>query len=234
MEDVFNDSQIIQNQKAREIFTQKADYRVSPLPEVLLDEQPGDGSSSENIADEIGSNGPSYLLQQSLTDSKLTAEATLTKKPQSTFAKALAMKKQTSLDDQKAVALAAENASTPKRSSQEIPENPFDIIESVNEDSVTHIMVENLEVVTEDTFEDRYSLASSATKRESVKVSSLPMKREDFIRQYQNVLTEQEKKELSELTLLNDIVYYASDVPTRANAASAVTNSDDDDGYYVI
>jgi hypothetical protein len=56
----------------------------------------------------------------------------LTKKPLSAFAKALAMKKQTSLDDQKAIALAAENASTPKKSSQEIPENPFDIIESVN------------------------------------------------------------------------------------------------------
>ena len=48
------------------------------------------------------------------------------------------------------------------------------------------------------------------------------------------MLTEQEKKELSELSLLNDMVYYASDVPTRANTAAAVTNSDDHDGYYII
>ena len=30
------------------------------------------------------------------------------------------------------------------------------------------------------------------------------------------------------------MVYYAADVPTRASASSAVTNSDDADGYYII
>lgn len=85
--------------------------------------------------------------------------------------------------------------------------------------------------MTEDAFEDRHS---STTKRDSIRVQSLPMTRENFIRQYKDVLTKQEKNELNELSLINDMVYYAADVPTRASASSAVTNSDDGDGYYII
>lgn len=37
-----------------------------------------------------------------------------------------------------------------------------------------------------------------------------------------------------ELEIAKDTIYYASDVPTRPDVSSAVTNSDDQDGYYVI
>ena len=102
----------------------------------------------------------------------------LTKKPQSAFAKALAMKKQTSLDDQQAVL----SDSMAKKTSQVEQENPFDIIESVNQ---IHI-VQELEIVTEDAFEDKHS---STTKRDTLRTQLLPMKRENFMQQYMDVLT---------------------------------------------
>ena len=114
-----------------------------------------------------------------------------------------------------------------QKTSQVEQENPFDIIESVNQ---IHI-VQELEIVTEDAFEDKHS---STTKRDTLRTQLLPMKRENFMRQYMDVLTQQERKELNELSLINDMVYYAADVPTRASASSAVTNSDDADGYYII
>lgn len=48
------------------------------------------------------------------------------------------------------------------------------------------------------------------------------------------MLTGQEKQELLELDIINNTVYYASDIPTRSDVESAVTNSDDKDGYYII
>lgn len=36
------------------------------------------------------------------------------------------------------------------------------------------------------------------------------------------------------MALGNDSVYYAADVMTRKSAATAGTNSDDEDGYYVL
>ena len=60
------------------------------------------------------------------------------------------------------------------------------------------------------------------------------MKREAFIALYNGVLTEQEKEELNTLPLLNDTVYYANDIPKRSSADTAITNKDDEDGYYVI
>jgi len=60
------------------------------------------------------------------------------------------------------------------------------------------------------------------------------MKRSAFVAFYSQVLTEQEKSELATLKLGNDSVYYAADVPTRRSTAAAVTNSDDEDGYYVL
>ncbi len=60
------------------------------------------------------------------------------------------------------------------------------------------------------------------------------MKRSALIAAYYKVLTDIERKELSDLNLTNDMVYYASDILTRASSGSAVTNKDDEDGYYVI
>ena len=60
------------------------------------------------------------------------------------------------------------------------------------------------------------------------------MKREAFTALYMTVLTEQEKKELEELDLTNGLIYYANDIPTRVNASAAVTNKDDEDGYYIL
>lgn len=93
-----------------------------------------------------------------------------------------------------------------------------------------------MEVVDEDLLEDRFSLASSVVRGSVAQNSSilLPMKRSTFTALYKNVLTEQEKEELETLELGNDSVYYAADVMTRKSAAAAVTNSDDEDGYYVL
>ena len=36
------------------------------------------------------------------------------------------------------------------------------------------------------------------------------------------------------MKLTNDMVYYASDVPVRSSPSEAETNTDDEEGYYVI
>ena len=60
------------------------------------------------------------------------------------------------------------------------------------------------------------------------------MESETFKALYRSVLTEQELKELQELDLTNGMVYYANDVPTRASQSAAITNKDDEEGYYVL
>ena len=60
------------------------------------------------------------------------------------------------------------------------------------------------------------------------------MESETFKALYRSVLTEQELKELQELDLTNGMVYYANDVPTRVNQSAAITNKDDEEGYYVL
>ena len=108
--------------------------------------------------------------------------------------------------------------------------------------------MEELEVVTEDvTQEDRYSLVSSAASKSLIKhashmtasaptksITSLPMESETFKALYKSVLTEQEMKELQDLDLTNGMVYYANDVPTRPSHSAAITNKDDEEGYYVL
>ena len=79
--------------------------------------------------------------------------------------------------------------------------------------------------------EDRYSMLSAAA---IIPAKSLPMKRDDFIALYKTVMTEQESAELLELELTDGMVYYANDIPTRISSTSAITNSDDEDGYYVL
>ena len=86
-------------------------------------------------------------------------------------------------------------------------------------------------MVTEDvTQEDRYSLIQPAAKPSR----TLPMKRDEFADMYRTVLTEQEIEELFFLELTNGMVYYANDIPTRINQSAAITNKDDEDGYYVL
>ena len=60
------------------------------------------------------------------------------------------------------------------------------------------------------------------------------MKRDEFAEMYRTVLTDQETKELKDLDLTNGMVYYANDIPTRMNQSAAITNKDDEDGYYVL
>ena len=60
------------------------------------------------------------------------------------------------------------------------------------------------------------------------------MKRDEFAEMYRTVLTDQEIKELKDLDLTNGMVYYANDIPTRMNQSAAITNKDDEDGYYVL
>ena len=64
--------------------------------------------------------------------------------------------------------------------------------------------------------------------------SSLPMKRTAFLSYFNTVLTQQEKNELKSLDLSDDTVYYAGDILTRSSPSEAVTNHDDEDGYYVL
>ena len=47
-------------------------------------------------------------------------------------------------------------------------------------------IVQELEIVTEDAFEDKHS---STTKRDTLRTQLLPMKRENFMQQYMDVLT---------------------------------------------
>ena len=41
-------------------------------------------------------------------------------------------------------------------------------------------------------------------------------------------------EELQVLDLTNGMIYYANDVPTRISQSTAVTNKDDEEGYYVL
>ena len=97
---------------------------------------------------------------------------------------------------------------------------------------------EDLEVVAEDLMEDRYSVLNSAASQSlhgaPIMSRDLPMKRSDFILAFKDVLTEQEKTELSVLSLSNDTVYYAGDIVSRQVAKSAYANKDDEDGYYIL
>ena len=106
---------------------------------------------------------------------------------------------------------------------------------AIGENDVTPRRTIDLEVVAEDIHEDRYSLVSSATKSVVVpNKNQLPMNKETFVTLYKHVLTEQEKAELQELELEGSMVYYANDIPTRTNATTAITNKDDEDGYYIL
>ena len=86
----------------------------------------------------------------------------------------------------------------------------------------------DLEIVAEDA---RESLASNMQRESMLRgesaLATLPMSKEAFVKTYSSVLTGQEKQELADLEIANNTVYYASDVPTRVDVASAVTNSDD-------
>ena len=106
---------------------------------------------------------------------------------------------------------------------------------AIGENDITPRRTIDLEVVAEDIHEDRYSLVSSATKSVVGPIKKeLPMKKEAFVMLYKHLLTEQEIAELKEVELENDMIYYANDIPTRTSAATAVTNTDDEDGYYVL
>jgi hypothetical protein len=60
------------------------------------------------------------------------------------------------------------------------------------------------------------------------------MHKAKFIAAFKEVLTENERKELDSLELTKDTVYYAADIIGRTSVDSAITNKDDEDGYYVI
>ena len=82
--------------------------------------------------------------------------------------------------------------------------------------------------------EDRNSMVSSAKKSVLSPNLTLPMKRDDFVESYNRVLTDQEKDELQTLELTNGQIYYANDIQTRSGPTQAITNSDDEDGYYIL
>lgn len=100
-----------------------------------------------------------------------------------------------------------------------------------NESPKTPTKKEDLEVVAEDIMEDRYSMIQSVISSGNI---TLPCPRRQFIAAYKQILTEQELDELEKLNLVNDTVYYASDIQSRARVDDAVTNKDDEDGYYII
>lgn len=123
VEDVFNDSQLVNNRMAIEggnhgskapVTTTLNSDRISMLPEIQPAEQPGDGDSSENVVSDLGSPSNANAPEKHFgSDQAKPVQATTYdmhklnqkeerkngSKPPSTFAKALANKKQSSLEN---------------------------------------------------------------------------------------------------------------------------------------